>query len=174
MGREGRGRREPPDELIGRNRQVGLRACAACSLNGASRGGCRLRGGARDVGACTAPIQARLAHKRTSSPSTRLAPSNPAVSPLIRHGDGQAREQGRLEGQARVVQAQLLGLDAFGQEDCHLLPVTQRGSHDRSDQGGASTGALSCLLRLLRSSMCSKDYSGTKTLCSTGLVSLRP
>ena len=155
MGREGRGRREPPDELIGRNRQVGLRACAACSLNGASRGGCRLRGGARDVGACTAPIQARLAHKRTSSPSTRLAPSNPAVSPLIRHGDGQAREQGRLEGQARVVQAQLLGLDAFGQEDCPLLPVTQRGSHDRSDQGGASIGALSCLLRLLRSSMCS-------------------
>ena len=120
-----------------------------------ARGGCRLRGGARDVGACTAPIQARLAHKRTSSPSTRLAPSNPAVSPLIRHGDGQAREQGRLEGQARVVQAQLLGLDAFGQEDCPLLPVTQRGSHDRSDQGGASIGALSCLLRLLRSSMCS-------------------
>ena len=74
---------------------------------------------------------------------------------LIRHGDGQAREQGRLEGQARVVQAQLLGLDAFGQEDCPLLPVTQRGSHDRSDQGGASIGALSCLLRLLRSSMCS-------------------
>ena len=112
----------------------------------------RRRSGCRSL---HGPHPGAPAHKRTSSPSTRLAPSNPAVSPLIRHGDGQAREQGRLEGQACVVQAQLLGLDAFGQEDCPLLPVTQRGSHDRSDQGGASIGALSCLLRLLRSSMCS-------------------
>ena len=61
-------------ELIGRNRQVGLRACA-CSLNGASaRGGGRLRGRARDVGACTAPIQARLAHKRTARTCSCTSP----------------------------------------------------------------------------------------------------
>ena len=139
-------------ELIGRNRQVGLRAC---SLDGASaRGGGRPRGGARDGGACTAPIQARLAHKRAArtcsctSPLARLAPCTPAVSARCttrtRHGDDQAREQGgqgRLdasEGQAvtqacarctRVVQvqAQPLGFCALSQcscqEDCPLRPA---------------------------------------------------
>ena len=73
-------------------------------MNGApARGGGRLRGGARDVGACTAPIQARLAHKRAArtcsctSPLARLAPCTPAVSARTRHGDDQAREQGRLD-----------------------------------------------------------------------------
>ena len=73
-------------------------------MNGASaRGGGRLRGGARDVGVCTAPIQARLAHTRAArtrsctSPLARLAPCTPAVSARTRHGDDQAREQGRLD-----------------------------------------------------------------------------
>ena len=127
-----------------------MRACtAACScLNGASaRGGCPLRGVARDGGACMQPFQARLcslAHKRTSLPRARLAPSNPVVPPRIRpHGDSQAREQdhtAHFEGQLAVLQGpelqvQRLSLSlAFGQEDCPLRPVTQRhGSHALRD-----------------------------------------
>ena len=88
------------------------------------------------------PFQARLARKRTSFPRTRLAPPNPVVSPRIccnmcPHGDSQAREQDRTEGQASVVlypelsPAQHLSLSlAFFQEDCPLRPVTQgRGWH---------------------------------------------
>ena len=106
--RDGRvGARHGRPGLTGRDRQVGLRAC---SLNGPSL------------------LRAR--------PAEPLAPAAKLqVLPRVRHGDGQAREKGRmeeLEGKARVIHAQTLGL-AFRPEDGPFRPLAQRGGHRLSN-----------------------------------------